>query len=86
MVSVRLMQRALYQAIRCVGSQTALAQRVGVRPQAVHLWVKKGRVPAARTLAVESATAGQVTRHELRPDLYPSETAPSEVCPGGPQP
>jgi len=80
------MQRALYQAIRCAGSQTALAQRVGVRPQAVHLWVKKGRVPAARALAVERATAGQVSRHELRPDLYPNEAAPSEVCSGGAQP
>lgn len=86
MVSVRLMQRALYQAIRCAGSQTALAHLVGVRPQAVHLWVKKGRVPAARTLAVEHATAGQVTRHELRPDLYPCETAVSEVGLGGSQP
>ncbi|MCX8016612.1 MAG: helix-turn-helix domain-containing protein [Rhodocyclaceae bacterium] len=86
MVSARSMQRALYQAIRCAGSQTALAQRVGVRPQAVHLWVKKGRVPAARALAVERATAGQVSRHELRPDLYPNEAAPSEVCSGGAQP
>jgi DNA-binding transcriptional regulator YdaS (Cro superfamily) len=85
MSTTRSMQRALYQAIRCAGSQTALAQRVGVRPQAVHLWVKKGRVPASRALAVERATAGQVTRHALRPDLYPCETAESEVCREGAQ-
>ena len=31
------------------------------------------RVPAERVIEIESATGGQVTRHELRPDLYPKE-------------
>jgi DNA-binding transcriptional regulator YdaS (Cro superfamily) len=32
-----------------------------------------GKVPAERVLSIESATDGAVTRHELRPDLYPTE-------------
>jgi len=34
-----------------------------------------GRVPAERVLAIENATDGVISRHELRPDLYPVEQA-----------
>lgn len=40
-------------------------------PQAVGGWCRSGRVPAERVLDVERITNGQVTRHQLRPDLYP---------------
>jgi len=33
------------------------------------MWKRRG-VPAVRVLAVEEATGGAVTRHELRPDIY----------------
>jgi len=48
-----------------------LAKKVKVTPQAVHLWVRKKRVPPKRVLAVEEASG--VSRHELRPDYYPLE-------------
>lgn len=53
-----------------------LAKACGVSPQAVHKWLRSG-IPAERVLDVERATVPQeggaprVTRHELRPDLYP---------------
>lgn len=50
-----------------------LARRAGVRPQAVFSWRAKGRVPAGRVLAVESATG--IPRHEIRPDIYPPPDA-----------
>jgi DNA-binding transcriptional regulator YdaS (Cro superfamily) len=31
------------------------------------------KVPAERVLLIEAATGGRVSRHELRPDLYPLE-------------
>jgi DNA-binding transcriptional regulator YdaS (Cro superfamily) len=62
---------AIKRAIESAGSQTALAIAVGVRPQAVQKWQASGRIPAERVLQVEVATG--VSRHELRPDLYPLE-------------
>lgn len=66
----------LDRAIKIVGSQTALAHAVGVVPMAVTLWKKRG-VPAIRCIPIEQATGGQVTRYELRSDVFgppPSET------------
>ena len=66
---------ALRQAIRNhLRSQVAVAQAVGVTPQAVSDVLRRNkRVPAEWCLAIEGATAGAVTRHALRPDLYPAE-------------
>lgn len=58
-----------------LGSQKKLALVLGISVQAVNKWVRSGRVPAERVLAVEAATGGKVSRHLLRPDLYPPEAA-----------
>ena len=60
-------------AIEAAGGQVSLAVRVGVRQQSISDWLKRARVPAERVLAVERATG--VSRHVLRPDLYPHEQA-----------
>jgi len=60
---------ALEQAITEAGGTAALARAINVTPQAISQW---DRVPAERALAVEQATGGKVTRHQLRPDLYPA--------------
>lgn len=60
----------LDRAIKIVGSATELANQIGVKKQAVTKW--RRRVPAERVLSIELATNGEVTRHELRPDLYPT--------------
>lgn len=55
-------------------SQDAFAQALGVSQGLVSHWVTgRARIPAERVLTIEAATGGQVTRHELRPDLYPLE-------------
>jgi DNA-binding transcriptional regulator YdaS (Cro superfamily) len=65
---------ALRRAIRHhLKSQVAVARAVGVSPQAVSEILRRGRrVPAEWCLPIETATAGAVTRHDLRPDLYPA--------------
>lgn len=66
--------KALERAIQIVGTQAELARRIKTRPQVIQNWRGRG-IPAERVLDVERATGGQVSRHDLRPDLYPREAA-----------
>lgn len=53
-------------------SQTELARRVGVSQGMVWQWLNGVRqVSAEKVLTVEEATGGMVSRHEIRPDIYP---------------
>lgn len=61
---------AVAEAAEKVGGVTKLAEKLGISRPAIYQWT---RVPAERVLAIETATGGQVTRHQLRPDLYPQE-------------
>lgn len=62
--------KALTRAIDAVGGVAALGRQLGITSQAISQW---RRAPAERVLAIEKAAAGSITRHDLRPDLYPSE-------------
>ncbi|MDT4808392.1 putative antitoxin of bacterial toxin-antitoxin system, YdaS/YdaT [compost metagenome] len=68
-------ENAATRAAAAAGGQSALARSLGCTPQAVQRMCATGRVPAERVLQIEAATGGEVTRHELRPDLYPIESA-----------
>jgi TorA maturation chaperone TorD/DNA-binding transcriptional regulator YdaS (Cro superfamily) len=71
---------ALVKAIEVVGGQTQLARLLGVKQANVWHWLNKAdRVPGEYVLAIEAATGGQVTRHDLRPDLYPDAQAPDAL-------
>jgi DNA-binding transcriptional regulator YdaS (Cro superfamily) len=59
---------ALERAVASVGGQAKFARLIGVTAQAISQW---DEVPPLRVLAVESISG--VSRHELRPDLYPVE-------------
>lgn len=62
----------LVEAIRIAGSQAAMATICGVSQPSVWRWVHSSKaLPAEHVLKVEAATG--VSRHELRPDLYPRE-------------
>jgi len=56
----------LLRAVDAAGSYAALAKALNKTRAGVWQWKK---VPAERVLAVERVTG--VSRHELRPDLYP---------------
>lgn len=68
-------QSPLQRAVEIARSQGALARKIGTSQQNVWYWLKNQQVPAEFVLPIERATDGQVTRHELRPDLYPVEGA-----------
>lgn len=59
---------ALDRAIAIAGGTAALANWIGVTSQAISQWK---RIPPGRVIAIERATG--VSRHDLRPDLYPRE-------------
>ena len=63
------------RAVEVVGNDQKLADRIGCSRQ----WVARMRdrsvkgaknISAAHAKAIETATAGVVTRHELRPDIF----------------
>ncbi|WP_375290889.1 transcriptional regulator [Qipengyuania sp.] len=69
-------QAALKQSVSVAGSQGALARLCGVKQPTVWKWLnKKKPLPAEHVLRVEEATG--VSRHDLRPDLYPREEPPA---------
>lgn len=59
-------------------TQAQFAQIVGVTQGRVSQWIKGAPIPAERCRAIEAATSGQVTVHELRPDIFgPPPSAPA---------
>ncbi|MDQ2762679.1 MAG: helix-turn-helix domain-containing protein [Pseudomonadota bacterium] len=72
-------QEPLDKAVIAAGGQAALARAVGVSQPSVWHWIHKSRrVPAEFVIPVETATG--VSRHALRPDLYPRENAKRAVA------
>lgn len=63
---------SLDRAIEVCGSQAELARRIGLKQQYVNNWKERsnGRVPGEHCIKIELATAGAVTRYELRPDVF----------------
>ena len=57
--------------IKEAGGQSELARRLKIRQQSVQEWVTRGRVPAERVLEIERVTG--ISRHQIRPDIYPVE-------------
>lgn len=65
---------ALRRAKDILRTESALAAVVGVSQPHVNYTLKRGKkVPAEWCLPIERETGGKITRHDLRPDLYPDE-------------
>ena len=62
---------ALERAVEICGGQTGLARACGVKQGHVWNWLRRDKLlPAERAIQIEAATAGAVTREELRPDIF----------------
>lgn len=46
-----------------------LAKRLGLAPQVVNNWQRRGRVPADYCPSIERVTGGKVRCEDLRPDV-----------------
>ncbi|RYG87630.1 MAG: Cro/Cl family transcriptional regulator [Alphaproteobacteria bacterium] len=70
---------ALKRALSKVdNNQSRFASAIGTSQQLVSYWINKERpLPAEYVLPAERAGLG--SRHDLRPDLYPTEAAPAEA-------
>lgn len=64
-------EQAMKAAIQSAGSRYRLSKLIDRTSQAVYQW--NDRVPAECVLSVEAATG--ISRHDLRPDLYPREAS-----------
>jgi DNA-binding transcriptional regulator YdaS (Cro superfamily) len=65
---------ALKKAINIKGGQVALSKAIGTTQGHVWNWLNRDRqIPAEYVIPIEKAVNGAVTRHELRPDIYPKE-------------
>lgn len=72
---------ALKRAVDALGGQTATARLLGLAQASVWAWLRKGKpLPAEHVLAVEEATG--ISRHDLRPDIYPREGAAGDALEG----
>lgn len=65
----------MQKAVRLAGGQAELARLCGTSQPRIWQCVNRNkRVPAELVLPIEAATDGAVSRFDLRPDLYPSES------------
>lgn len=64
------MSTALDRAIQAANGPSGLARALRVKPNVVGMWRVRNSVPGGWVLAIERATNGRVTRHELRPDIF----------------
>jgi DNA-binding transcriptional regulator YdaS (Cro superfamily) len=67
----------LDKACEMLGSQDRLAAALGIKSPSISDWRTRGRVPAERCLAIELLTVGEVTCHDLRPDVFPARATAS---------
>lgn len=67
----------LDRAIELAGGQSRLAEKIGRSQQLISYWQKtrKGIVPAECVKDIEDAVKGEVTRHDLRPDIFGENAA-----------
>ena len=68
---------SLKRACKIAGGQKPLASRIGTTQSQVWYWLERSKkgVPAEFCISIERETG--VSRHELRPDIFPSEQVPS---------
>jgi DNA-binding transcriptional regulator YdaS (Cro superfamily) len=58
----------IQRAAELSGGMSALARKLGIARSAPYSWVQ---IPANRVLQIEVATGGRLSRHTMRPDIYP---------------
>lgn len=69
-----MMKSHIRKAIQLAGGARQVAATIGTKtPQVVHNWIRRGNIPPRYVLDLERLSG--ISRHDLRPDLYPREAA-----------
>lgn len=71
-VTEQLLREAAQRAVKLAGGASIVAKELEISQAAVSKWP---RVPAERVLSVERLTQGQMSRYEMRPDVYGDQPA-----------
>jgi DNA-binding transcriptional regulator YdaS (Cro superfamily) len=58
------------KAVRLAGGPSALSRQLGITPQAISRWLARDTVPANWVLSIEELLDGEISRHDLRPDVF----------------
>ena len=71
-------REAIQRAIDLCGGQVRLGKFIGVPQQTVSAWLTEAKLPlkAEHAIAIDEATRGEVTKEELRPDLWSAQESP----------
>ncbi|MDK4528027.1 Cro/CI family transcriptional regulator [Kingella kingae] len=65
------MRNAVKLAADFAGSQAALARVLGVQRSTVNSWIQgRNKIPPETAIKIEHLTHSQITRKNLRPDLF----------------
>ncbi len=63
-------------AIKYFGSQLGIERAIGIRQSSISYRVVRDLpIPAEWALLMEAASDGELTRTDLRPDLWPAESS-----------
>ncbi|SDG35191.1 transcriptional regulator [Pelagibacterium luteolum] len=63
------------RAVRYHGSQSKLAAKVGCSQQQIAYLLKAKSITAEMAMRIDAATEGEVSKHQLRPDIFgPAQT------------
>lgn len=64
------------RAVEIVGGQEALAKEIGKSQQYVSFLINEAKaIKAEIAISIDRATAGQVSKAQLRPDIFEQESA-----------
>lgn len=64
---------ALEKAVELAGGQSKLAAQIGKKQGHIWHWLNKSLMcPAEQAIPISTAVGGQVSPHDLRPDIYPA--------------
>lgn len=72
----------LERAVKAAGGQTALAARINRAQGHVYYWLRhaKNGVPPSVAIEIEAALNGEITRHDLRPDIFGPAPSPEKAA------
>ena len=65
--------KLIEKAIKLRGSQAKLADAIGCSQQQISYLLKARNVSAEMAIKIDAATGGMVSRHQLRPDIFPAD-------------